>query len=231
MPRPPGHGRDFEPRRREIVDTAAALFARRGYAATSISEICTAVGLGRGALYYYIGSKEQLLVEIQSTVLVPLLDVARRIVELPASPAVRLRLISEALLGTIIQRLDHIWVYEHDYRQLPAEYQAALVQQRHEFEDLVAGLITAAIDDGQFRRRDPRLAMLQFLNLHNHTYQWIRPDGHWTAAELSTEYCATLFRGFASPSYEPDSLEADTVAALVRHGKDSPPSLDVAAPH
>ena len=45
MARPPGHGASFEPRRREIVDRAAALFARRGYAATSITEICDAVGL------------------------------------------------------------------------------------------------------------------------------------------------------------------------------------------
>ncbi|MQA13513.1 MAG: TetR family transcriptional regulator [Pseudonocardiaceae bacterium] len=44
MARPAGHGHAFEPRRREIIDTCAELFASRGYAATSISDICTAVG-------------------------------------------------------------------------------------------------------------------------------------------------------------------------------------------
>lgn len=218
MARPPGHGRGFEPRRRQIVDQAAALFAKRGYAATSIAEICEAVGLGRGALYYYIGSKEQLLIEIQATVLNPLLEVARRIADLPASPAVRLRLTSEVLLDIIMQRLDHIWVYEHDYRLVSAESRTTLVAQRHEFEDLVVGLIDAAVEAGEFRPMDTRLAMLQFLNLHNHTYQWVRPAGRWPAAELSAEYCRTLFHGFASDSYDADSLEAQASVARAEYG-------------
>lgn len=56
MARPPGHGAGYEPRREEIIDRAAVLFAEKGYAATGVNEICEAVGLGKGALYYYIGS-------------------------------------------------------------------------------------------------------------------------------------------------------------------------------
>ena len=51
MPRPPGHGPGFEVRRQKIIDVAAALFARQGYAATSINELGEAVGLAKGALW------------------------------------------------------------------------------------------------------------------------------------------------------------------------------------
>lgn len=217
MPRPPGHGSAFEPRRREIIDTAAELFARRGYAATGITEICEAVGLARGALYYYIGSKEQLLVEIQSAVLVPLLATANAVAELDVRPVVRLRLLSELLLEQIVQRLDHIWVYEHDYRQLSAENQATLVAQRHAFEDVVAQLLAAAVEAGEFREMDVRLGMLQFLNMHNHTYQWVRPTGRWDVPHLSQEYCATLFRGFAAPGYDPSTIEDETARYRAAH--------------
>jgi len=45
---------------------------------------------------------------------------------------------------------------------------------------------------------DARLATLQFLNLHNHTYQWARhANRHWSALELSREYCRTLLHGMA----------------------------------
>ncbi|GAY11187.1 TetR/AcrR family transcriptional regulator [Pseudonocardia sp. N23] len=223
MPRPPGHGSGFEPRRREIIDTAAELFARRGYAATGITEICEAVGLARGALYYYIGSKEQLLVEIQSAVLVPLLAAAREIAELRVRPVVRLRLLSELLLEQIVLQLDHIWVYEHDYRQLSVENQATLVAQRHSFEDVVAELLAAAVEAGEFREMDVRLGMLQFLNMHNHTYQWVRPSGRWNAAHLSEQYCATLFRGFAAAGFDPSTIEAET--ARYRAANDDLPTL------
>jgi AcrR family transcriptional regulator len=221
MPRPPGHGPDYEVRRQKIIDTAATLFARHGYAATSINELGRAVGLAKGALYYYIGSKENLLIEIQSRVMDPLLSRARQISGLDTDPLVRLRLLSESLLTIIFRRLDHIWVYEHDYRSLTGDYLDTLLGQRAEFEQLVRGLLTEAIEQGTFRAVEPHLATLQFLNLHNHTYQWVKPDGRWDAADLSREYCDTLLRGFSAPGAAlPDVEEA--AAAFKRDRPDLP---------
>src|SRR5436309_3637837 len=53
-------------RREEILQIAARLFAENGYHGTGIAELGEAVGLGKGALYHHIGSKEDLLYEISS---------------------------------------------------------------------------------------------------------------------------------------------------------------------
>ncbi|MFF2852005.1 TetR/AcrR family transcriptional regulator [Streptomyces sp. NPDC058001] len=221
MPRPPGHGPDFEVRRQKIIDTAASLFARQGYAATSINDLGRAVGLAKGALYYYIGSKENLLIEIQSRVMEPLLARARQIAALDEDPLLRLRLLSESLLTIIFRRLDHIWVYEHDYRSLTGDYLKTLLGERSEFERLVRGLLADAVEQGSFRAVEPRLATLQFLNLHNHTYQWVKPDGPWDAVFLSREYCDTLFRGFAAPGAVLPDIE-EQAAAFKRARPDLP---------
>ncbi|MFE5027450.1 TetR/AcrR family transcriptional regulator [Streptomyces sp. NPDC056656] len=208
MPRPPGHGPGYEIKRQEIIDKAAALFAKKGYAATGIAEVGEVVGLARGALYYYIGSKENLLVEIQNRVMEPMLAAAHRIVGLEEEdPVLQLRMISQMLLEHIMMWLDHIWVYEHDYRNLRGANRKRLLEQRREFEDIVQTLLVAAMENGSFRKVDPRLATLQFLNLHNHTYQWVNPRGEWNADRLAREYCATLFSGFRSPEYRIDDLE------------------------
>lgn len=209
MPRPPGHSPSYEVRRQEIVDLAAVLFARRGYAATGMVEIGDAVGLGKGALYYYIGSKENLLVEIQERVLDPLVASAHRISDLDTAPTVRLRLISRALLDMIFERLDHIWVYEHDYRHLTGENLSRVLIRRREFESIVRGLLVQAMEQGELLAADPMLVTLQFLNLHNHTYQWVRPDGQWDASLLSQTYCRTLFTGFAGGYFDCDDLESE----------------------
>jgi len=212
MPRSPGHGPDFEIRRQEIIDKAAALFAKKGYAATGIAEVGDVAGLGRGALYYYMGSKENLLVEIQDRVMRPLLASAHRIAALEdVDPVLRLRMLSQTLLENTLARLDHVWVYEHDYRNLRGANRARLLEQRREFEELVEDLLVAAMDDGSFRRLDPRLATLQFLNMHNHTYQWVKVDGEWDARYLSSVYCTTLFRGLGVPGSRIDDIE-DRVA-------------------
>ncbi|MQA08963.1 MAG: TetR family transcriptional regulator [Pseudonocardiaceae bacterium] len=217
MPRPPGHGPGYEVKRQEIIDLAADLFARKGYAATSITELGDAADLAKGALYYYIGSKENLLVEIQSRVLTPLLSAARRIQALDEHPVLKLRLLSETLLELILRRTDHIWVYEHDYRHLTGDNLTRLLRQRKQFEKIVRSLLTDAMDCGAFRRMDPRLTMLQFLNLHNHTYQWVRPSGPWDARFLSREYCATLFAGFRTADYDVSGLEDELGAFRERY--------------
>ncbi|MFC1405201.1 MULTISPECIES: TetR/AcrR family transcriptional regulator [Streptacidiphilus] len=216
MARPPGHGPGYEIRREEIIDTAAALFAKKGYAATGIAEICDAADMARSGLYYYIGSKEKLLVEIQNRVMQPMLMMGHRIADMDEDPVLRLRMLSQMLLEHILMWLDHIWVYEHDYRNLRGVNRRLLLDQRSEFEGIVQDLLTAAMEEGSIRKTDPRLATLQFLNLHNHTYQWVDPRGEWDAAHLSREYCATLFTGLCTPGHRVEDLEERMAEFLER---------------
>jgi AcrR family transcriptional regulator len=54
-------GRD---RRRQIIDEATRLFAERGFHPTSVSDIVTSLGVGKGVFYWYFSSKEELLVQL-----------------------------------------------------------------------------------------------------------------------------------------------------------------------
>jgi AcrR family transcriptional regulator len=205
--RPYGHAAGFEGRRAEIIDVAARLMAERGYRAVSMDVLGAAVGLGKGALYHYIGSKEHILVAIQGRVLEPLLQLSRPIAAVPADPLVRLRLVSRALLEVMLGRLEYVRVYEHDLRNLRGANRTALVRQRREFEAIVTGLIAEAMGSGTFRPGDPHLATLQFLNLHNRTYEWFDARGPWDAAYLSEAYCRTLFGGLCAGAYDEAALE------------------------
>lgn len=217
MARPPGHGPDFERRRQSIVDQAATLFAKKGYAATGISDICAQVKLGKGALYHYIGSKENLLVEIQNRVLAPLLRETERLNAVDVSAMARLRALSQYLVSVIFERLDHIWVYEHDYRHLSKTNRTRVLRQRHDFEAMVRSMLAEAMHSGELAVADPQLAMLQFLNLHNHTFQWARPGLPWSPAELSAAYFRTLMLGFgATPAA---ILGAETAAEQLVAGQ------------
>lgn len=207
MARPTGHGPGFEARRLKVIEIAAGLFARQGYAATGIAELCRATGLAKGPLYYYIGTKEALLVEIQNSVLVPLLAASQRIKALDEPPVLRLRLLSETLLDVIIERLEFIRVVEHDLRLLSPASRSELSKLRHDFEAVVSSLLVEAMDRGDLRRTDRRLATLQFFNLHNYTYQWLSNDTSWSSQELAREYCTTLFRGMGASHGVQEDLE------------------------
>lgn len=50
-----------EDRRAQIIASALAVFAEKGYEATSVSDIARHAGIGQGTIYRYIGSKRELL--------------------------------------------------------------------------------------------------------------------------------------------------------------------------
>jgi AcrR family transcriptional regulator len=51
-------------RRKQLMDFAARRFAENGYHPTSVAEIVSGMGVGKGVFYWYFASKEELLVEI-----------------------------------------------------------------------------------------------------------------------------------------------------------------------
>jgi len=61
MPDKPAISRKGERTRAEIVACAKELFYRRGYGATSFSDIVDAAGLYRGNIYHYFKTKDEIL--------------------------------------------------------------------------------------------------------------------------------------------------------------------------
>jgi AcrR family transcriptional regulator len=51
-------------RRTQLLDAAAALFAARGYHATSMRDIAKEVGMLSGSIYYHFESKEEMLLAV-----------------------------------------------------------------------------------------------------------------------------------------------------------------------
>jgi AcrR family transcriptional regulator len=49
-------------RERQIVDAAVAVFARRGYHATTVDDVADAAGISKPMVYAYVGTKEELFI-------------------------------------------------------------------------------------------------------------------------------------------------------------------------
>jgi TetR/AcrR family transcriptional regulator, cholesterol catabolism regulator len=187
--------KNFAERRRMIVDLAAELFAANGYGETGIREIGDAAGLARGALYYYIESKESLLGEIHDRVLDPLLEQAHAIADSDGTASERIRRVSGELMRQIIERHDHVWVFLHEYRSLTGERRETFRRKRIEFEDILLRLLSEGVDSGEFEITDLRMTMLAFLGMHNYTYQVVHRHAPLDPVALSKLYCDIFFNG------------------------------------
>lgn len=185
----------WQARHRAIVDTSAGLFAQRGYHATGLTELCEANGLGKGTLYHYIGSKEDLLAAIHDRVMDEVMAGADRVASAGGSPSAQLSSLGDELLDVIHRYPDHVWVFLHEFPALTGERAERFRVRRREYERRVETVLRAGIESGEFRDVDPRLTALAWLGMHNYTYLWLRPGGPLTARDVAKPFADLFIRG------------------------------------
>lgn len=201
-PRDPYAGSD---RKSEIRGIAAELFARNGYHATGITELCEAVGLGKGALYHHIGSKEELLYEISAQHVIELVEFGERLSASDVSPVEKLRRLSRYLMRTIADHLPEVTVFFTEWRSLTGQRAEELLALRERFEAVWVATLEEGVKRKVFRSADP-LLIKGLLGLHNYAYLWIDQSGARSPEEISDLFCDQILRGLLKPDAVDSSL-------------------------
>ncbi len=174
-PRADSRPLDREPRE-EIVAVASRLFAERGVAATTMSEIARRSGLRQSSVYYYFRDKEAILEEIVGGVNRAILDELARIERDGGSPALRLY---RAIRLDVLQ----LCAFPYDINEvsrlsaLQEERFDRFWGERRELNRRVEELVRAGVASGELLPVDPRLAALTLLATDEATQNWHRPVG------------------------------------------------------
>ena len=188
----------WKERRDAIIDTSATVFARRGYHATGIAELCEVNGFGKGAFYYYIGSKEELLAAIHDRVMDEVMVGADRVVAAGGPPSAQLEMLGTELLDVIHRYPDHVWVFLHEFPALTGGNAEQFRVRRGVYEQRVEEVIRAGIESGDFRDVDPRLSALGWLGMHNFTYLWLKANGRWSAKDIAAPFADIFIHGIST---------------------------------
>src|SRR5438105_414035 len=174
---------------RRLWDAAVTLFAAKGFAATGIREIADQAGLSVSALYYYVESKEDLLVKI-------MLDGQQRILSAATEVSARLTKPEERLAGLVqlhvlvqARHRTEALVIDREIRALSDEWRGKVVDVRDQYEGIWHQTIAQGINGKLFRTASARTARLALLEMCNGVAYWYRPDG--------AEPLEDIARGFA----------------------------------
>jgi TetR/AcrR family transcriptional regulator len=147
-----------------IIHAATRLFAERGYAFTTITEIATAAGLQQSSIYYWFSSKEQIL---QATLALnrKALDFAVNLLAEPAPASEKLyRLLRYDTLQLCLSPFDFNEI-ERLAEAQPADF-ADFWSDYKKLHRYVLDLVEEGITTGEFHRCDPELAATTALCLN-----------------------------------------------------------------
>ncbi|MFO7190637.1 MAG: TetR/AcrR family transcriptional regulator [Thermocrispum agreste] len=198
-----------------ILRVAAEVFARKGYHGTGVAELGDAAGLKRGALYYHIGSKEDLLYNLSKRHVEEALARGKRVVESDLHPIDKLRALAREHIKTIAARRDEVIVVLREMHALTGKRAKQLAELRHQHQDLFAQVLQEGVDAGVFRSADS-VAVMSVLGMLNWTYVWFdATKGPLTPEQVADKITDIALYGQLLPTQrrsgkrKPNSAEAD----------------------
>ena len=187
------------PRRAQIIGIAADLFDRHGYHETSMQAIAERTGIRKASLYHYFRSKDELLVELHETLMTVVIGshLDRRTAE-RLGPRDELRAMMRDVIGLMDSHPGYLRIFFESYRELPPGARTSVAAQRSRYRQLVADVITAGNELGEFRDVDPDLTSLAVLSLMNWTYQWFSRSGPLSTDEVADHFWSMLLNGIGT---------------------------------
>lgn len=178
-----------------IVDLAAGLFARQGYRGTSMRDIGRAVGVHAGSLYVHIESKEELLHRIVNSIMLRSEQDMQEALAKPGTARDQLHEIVLRDLRLVSEHRERATVFFHEWRNLSAERQQAVIASRDRWEHGLRSVISRGIADGEFRETDVRITGFAITSMLNWAYVWYSPGGPLTVEQLADQYVDLLVTG------------------------------------
>jgi len=151
--------------KQRIVKAAVAVFGRNGYEKTTISQIAQEADMGRGTLYWYFKSKEDLFRQIIRSVIadltVPIQETMRK--EMPIEEKLRLIIRSWLEAGVQNQEFFRIFysIFAHSQGIFAQEMLAAMRSMYALIIETLESMYNEAVRQGQIKSSDThRLARL-----------------------------------------------------------------------
>jgi len=184
-----------------LFDTAAALFWRRGYGATTTREIATALKIQQASLYHHIASKEDLLYRICLSSLKPFLEEVPVEVDRVECPLDRIKTLIHAHLTTLLRYQQRNVTQLTESRSLSKNHRTEVLALRDKYEQFSRFTLESAQAAGAIRSDVPaKYLSLALMSILNHATLWFRKGKALTEDQLAGMFTKVYLEGAATPA-------------------------------
>ena len=184
-----------------VRQSAERLFARHGYAAVSMRQLASDVGVQVGTIYNYTKDKQALLFAIMSEHMTELLQAWSREGQ-TIDPIDQLSQFLNFHLDYHLARRDAVFIAYMELRNLDAANFAQIETLRRQYEDALEQILIAGKSAKAFDIADTRITTLAIIGMLTEVVTWYRPDGRLKLDEVKSRYREMVLR-MVMPRIEP----------------------------
>ncbi len=142
--------------RGRLMKAAIALFARKGYASTTVREIVAAAGVTKPVLYYHFGNKEGIFRTMMQDALAEYELTVAAALGPGGTARDRVLRFLDGVMRLILEHLDVMRVVDAVYYGPPGGSPSFDFEAIHgRFKDTLVGLVREGIEAGEFKAGDP----------------------------------------------------------------------------
>lgn len=174
-----------------IKSVAIDLFSRKGYFATSISEIARGSGIQKASIYYHYESKEDLLFHILKTTMDDLIAYVRRSIQDVTDVETRMRRAVRSHVHFHLERQKENFISNSELRGITPEHYKMIVDKRDEYERIFQDLIREGAEAGVFLTKDIKIVSYAILTICTAGAAWYNYQGR-----LSIDRIAMIYEDF-----------------------------------
>jgi len=176
-----------------VRQSAERLFARHGYAAVSMRQLASDVGVQVGTIYNYTKDKQTLLFTIMSEHMTELLLAWSR-EGLRLDPIAQLSRFLNFHLDYHLARRDAVFIAYMELRNLDDTNFAQIETLRRQYEDALEQILVAGKKTKSFDIADTRITTLAIIGMLTEVVTWYREDGRLKLDEVKSHYRKMVLR-------------------------------------
>ena len=190
-------GRRSDGRWQDVLSAATVVFGRVGYERATLEDVAREVGINRATVYYYVGTKEELLVALLQS---PITQLRERLDEIAARPLSATEKLTEALRDYVVMLDAHpelfVFLGENVHKVMSGPEADEIRLDADRYGRVLAGVIAGGAEAGDFRSDvPPQVAVMAILGMFNWMHRWYRPDGDRTLHELGEDLTRMAIAG------------------------------------
>ena len=182
-------------KKERILDTAALLFRRKGYKATTLQEIAQGVQMEAPSLYNHISSKQQILAELLLPVAHKFIESLEAIDSATLAPIVRLEKLFEVHIDLTIKYPHTMSLMLAEYVHLESELLDEFLRLREMYDQGFKQIVSACMKGGEIKKGNLELITFNLLSTLRSLYAWILRHPEMNRYQLEEELKDYLLNG------------------------------------
>ena len=161
-----------EDRRKEIINTAMALFIKKGYEKTTVEDITNAMEIAKGSFYYYFKTKQEVFEACISSLASDVIDSYRNILDNKEKPAI-MKLIDYIEYNfELSERSKEKGTFDFVHSPTAELIHSKMLEQgKEKLMETFTQLIKSGVEDYNFQTMDPEFTAAALVGTLNEVHE------------------------------------------------------------